>query len=228
MARLASLALALSLLTTCDVFAACLKVVHVSGYYTKSGTWVPAYNRSRPGYGWECAEQKSDGSGESDEPENNSGGNSEGTPSFDVVGASGATIRLDGCMGKFADGKPFAIHGLPEVTDGRFTYPGPTQHLFSVPLREVAAIDCGRRRRCVTCARNASGAIVESLGARLEFIASHPCPASHGDGEACPGYVVRHRTPLICGGEDTPENLQWQAAAQAAAGETWAKRACAG
>lgn len=49
-----------------------------------------------------------------------------------------------------------------------------------------------------------------SRAARDVFMRDHPCPLSHQVRGPCPGYVVDHILPLCAGGEDRPENMQWQ------------------
>ncbi len=49
-----------------------------------------------------------------------------------------------------------------------------------------------------------------SRAARAAFTRAHPCPASHQVRGPCPGYVVDHILPLCAGGDDRPENMQWQ------------------
>ncbi len=43
------------------------------------------------------------------------------------------------------------------------------------------------------------------------YTGSHSSPrsSSHSTSSACPGYEVDHRTPLACGGSDSPGNMQW-------------------
>jgi len=45
----------------------------------------------------------------------------------------------------------------------------------------------------------------------------HPCPSTGSTAGHCPGYVVDHIVPLKRGGADSPENMQWQTAAEAKA-----------
>ena len=45
--------------------------------------------------------------------------------------------------------------------------------------------------------------------ARAEFRKSHPCPATGHVSGACRGYEIDHITPLKCGGDDAPANMQW-------------------
>lgn len=48
-----------------------------------------------------------------------------------------------------------------------------------------------------------------SAAARSEFVKANPCPATGRTRGACPGWQVDHITPLKCGGEDRPSNMQW-------------------
>jgi len=49
-----------------------------------------------------------------------------------------------------------------------------------------------------------------SHAARAAFQRAYPCPASGAPRGPCPGYVIDHIVPLCAGGEDRPENMQWQ------------------
>jgi hypothetical protein len=42
----------------------------------------------------------------------------------------------------------------------------------------------------------------------------NPCPETGVTRGSCPGYVVDHIVPLCAGGEDAPENMQWQELAE--------------
>jgi hypothetical protein len=64
--------------------------------------------------------------------------------------------------------------------------------------------------RCSSCERDGSGRIHQSSSARAEFRRQNACPATGDTSGPCPGYVIDHIVPLACGGEDTPENMQWQ------------------
>lgn len=69
----------------------------------------------------------------------------------------------------------------------------------------------------------ASAETHRSAKAVRDFRASHPCPATGKVEKACPGYVVDHIIPLcVCAHEtrclntlDKPDNMQWQAVADA-------------
>lgn len=44
---------------------------------------------------------------------------------------------------------------------------------------------------------------------RARFMRQNPCPATGAMRGACPGWQVDHKTPLMLGGTDQPENMQW-------------------
>lgn len=54
-----------------------------------------------------------------------------------------------------------------------------------------------------------------SASVRADFQRHHPCPANGNRRGPCPGYVVDHILPLMCGGRDSPGNMQWQTADEA-------------
>jgi 5-methylcytosine-specific restriction endonuclease McrA len=62
-----------------------------------------------------------------------------------------------------------------------------------------------------------SGRIRRSSHARHSFQQVHPCPSTGSTAGHCPGYMVDHIVPLKRGGADSPENMQWQTAAEAKA-----------
>jgi hypothetical protein len=154
-------------------------------------------------------------------------GNSPGTASFEMANDR----RLTGvsvCYGKLVDGTSVAMRGLPRITGGQLTYTDELGRLVALPLREVTALDSGKRYPCTSCARDAQGKLVGRPEPQAAFIASHPCPAAGSAAGTCTGYVVDHVTPLACGGQDTPENMQWATDAHAKIKQQWAQRACAG
>jgi hypothetical protein len=63
--------------------------------------------------------------------------------------------------------------------------------------------------------RDSHGRIKRSSSAKTEFERTQPCPATGRVGGPCSGYVIDHKTALACGGADSPENMQWQTAAEA-------------
>ena len=40
------------------------------------------------------------------------------------------------------------------------------------------------------------------------------------------GYVVDHVWPLLCGGRDAPENMQWQTIEEGKRKDKWERKAC--
>ena len=63
--------------------------------------------------------------------------------------------------------------------------------------------------------RNAHDRIARSAKARDTFKHAHPCPSTGRKSGACPGYVIDHMRPLKRGGQDAPDNMQWQTTAAA-------------
>lgn len=61
---------------------------------------------------------------------------------------------------------------------------------------------------------------------KKHFKIDNPCPATGRTSGSCPGYVIDHIQPLACGGAHSPENLQWQTKADAAAKDKWELRGC--
>ncbi len=72
--------------------------------------------------------------------------------------------------------------------------------LFLLPLLALAADDPAAARE-----RHH-----RSAAARRAFKRDNPCPATGNSTGPCPGYIIDHVIPLACGGEDAPENMQWQ------------------
>jgi hypothetical protein len=66
-----------------------------------------------------------------------------------------------------------------------------------------------------------------STSVKHEFQLTHPCPATGLATGACPGYVKDHIVPLVCGGPDTPSNMQWQTTREAKAKDKWETKGCA-
>lgn len=64
-------------------------------------------------------------------------------------------------------------------------------------------------RYCGPAARDAEGTIIRSREVLREFQRIYPCPGNGQPQGACPGWYKDHIVPLVCGGCDTVENLQW-------------------
>lgn len=73
---------------------------------------------------------------------------------------------------------------------------------------------------------SADARIKRSQTAKVEFKASHPCPANGATKGPCKGYVIDHVKALACGGPDAPSNMQWQDAASAKAKDKWERKEC--
>ena len=74
--------------------------------------------------------------------------------------------------------------------------------------------------------RDAHGKIKRSEKAKDDFKKANPCPANGKGSGACPGYVIDHIKALACGGADSPENMQWQTAAEGKAKDAWERDGC--
>lgn len=61
----------------------------------------------------------------------------------------------------------------------------------------------------------------------VAFRKTHPCPSTGKTAGACPQYVVDHKYPLCAGGQDAPENMQWQAKDQSLAKDRIERELCA-
>lgn len=188
------------------------KTVHVQGYYRKDGTYVHGYDRAAPG----------------------TASYSASVPSRPLVlparvaAAPAAGVRSASGLPQLglADGTTFSMQGLPSVRGGRVAFTNAQGRFVSLPMADVMWTDSGRHYRCSACTRDAEGRIVRSETARDAFRRSHPCPATGQASGACSGYVIDHVTPLACGGEDAPANMQWQTAAEGKAKDAWERKAC--
>ncbi len=60
----------------------------------------------------------------------------------------------------------------------------------------------------------------------IYFRLANPCPATGQTSGACQGYVIDRVIPLVCGGADAPENMQWQTLAAAKEKARWEKIGC--
>lgn len=58
-------------------------------------------------------------------------------------------------------------------------------------------------------ARDEDGTILRSRSLLREFQKLYPCPSTGKTTGACPGWYKDHVIPLVCGGKDVIENLQW-------------------
>ena len=65
-----------------------------------------------------------------------------------------------------------------------------------------------------------------SQKAKAIFKFSHPCPATGRNRGSCPDYIIDHIKPLACGGEDSPNNMQWQTKADAKTKDKWERNGC--
>ena len=72
--------------------------------------------------------------------------------------------------------------------------------------------------------RDADGRIHRSESAKNRFKRANPCPANGATRGACPGYVIDHVLPLVCGGADAPSNMQWQTVPEGKAKDRWELR----
>lgn len=73
---------------------------------------------------------------------------------------------------------------------------------------------------------NASAKTHRSTTTRHAFVKQQACPATDRHRLPCPGYIIDHITPLACGGQDTPANMQWQTKADAKAKDRWERQGC--
>ena len=92
---------------------------------------------------------------------------------------------------------------LPALAAAKDSHPKPEHVTNSHKVTKHHAVD----HNALKNVRNAS--------AKRNFQASNACPATGKTTGSCKGYVIDHKTPLACGGADTPENMQWQTAAEA-------------
>lgn len=65
------------------------------------------------------------------------------------------------------------------------------------------------RRYCGPPVRDDAGVIIRSPGVLREFQQVYPCPLTERSVGSCPGWYKDHVIPLVCGGCDSIENLQW-------------------
>jgi len=81
-------------------------------------------------------------------------------------------------------------------------------------------------RKSIVAVRNSHGKIARSASAKRSFQASSPCPSTGRTTGGCRGYVIDHKTPLACGGADSPENMQWQTSSEAKLKDRTERAAC--
>jgi len=62
---------------------------------------------------------------------------------------------------------------------------------------------------CLPLSNPVDAKIPRSYAAKAEFKRSNPCPSNGHRSGPCPGYQIDHTTPLKCGGDDSPRNMQW-------------------
>ncbi len=74
--------------------------------------------------------------------------------------------------------------------------------------------------RCTNCDRDGHGRILRSGKAKDAFKKATGYP--HGRS----GYVIDHITPLACGGQDVPSNMQWQTAGEAKQKDKVERKGC--
>ena len=64
-------------------------------------------------------------------------------------------------------------------------------------------------RYCGPPARNADGTIKRRSDVIAAFKRVHPCPVTGLTTGACTGWQIDHIIPLVCGGCDSVNNMQW-------------------
>jgi len=60
----------------------------------------------------------------------------------------------------------------------------------------------------------------------IYFRLANPCPSTGDTAGACPGYVIDHIIPTVCGGPEEPANMRWQTLAQAKEKDRWERIGC--
>jgi hypothetical protein len=75
-------------------------------------------------------------------------------------------------------------------------------------------------------AASAAAADARSFKAEVLFRLHNPCPASGEVRGPCKGYVIDRIVPHVCGGEEAPENMQWQTIAEAREKDRWERIGC--
>jgi hypothetical protein len=72
---------------------------------------------------------------------------------------------------------------------------------YTVEVRYCHAVD--------SVPRYEDGTIKRSSWVRERFRLRHACPATGLTTGPCPGWSVDHVVPLVCGGCDSVNNMQW-------------------
>jgi len=62
--------------------------------------------------------------------------------------------------------------------------------------------------------------------AKNDFKKQNPCPSNGNNQGPCPGYVIDHIIPIVCNGDDTPSNMQWQSISEGKAKDRWERKNC--
>jgi hypothetical protein len=101
----------------------------------------------------------------------------------------------------------------------------PPQSTSEVPADTTATPPAAANNAPVV-ERDADGRIKRSEKAKHDFKAENPCPATGKRTGACPGYVIDHIQALVCGGADSPANMQWQTVAEGKAKDAWERDGC--
>lgn len=62
--------------------------------------------------------------------------------------------------------------------------------------------------------------------AEVLFRLANPCPGTGEVRGACAGYVIDRIIPIVCGGAEAPDNMQWQTLAEAKEKNRWELIGC--
>lgn len=81
--------------------------------------------------------------------------------------------------------------------------------LVAAVLLSTAPAEAADPRYCGPPERYESGRIKRSAAVLLEFKRLYPCDSTGLKAGPCPGWQIDHVIPLVCGGCDTVDNLQW-------------------